>query len=389
MNNQIKQFSPFFAMSKNLKFLCLSSFLFSLGDGLFLFSLPVYITQLNASPSQVGMLYAVHYLTWGITVMVGGFLADHFDQKKIMILGNLLWLPLPLTLATATDWNQLWLPMILYGTFFGSSSYSLYVLRSAPQKKTMQTFGLSSASLALGYVISPIPGGFIAATIGKQPLFFLVAVFFVASIFPLIFLSRFNNANPQKRQMHNLFPKFPFPKKLILICAFVCLIMFAIFLVQPLIPQFMNSVYNQNLFNLGIFGAATSMGWFLFSLVLGKICTDRSKLIAVIMSTIIFIFSILLIMMINNLCFLFLACFLMGVSSCIIEFAPAIVGPIAPERYVGQWISISETSIYIATCVAPIIGGILYEFSPYLAFFSTIFLLIGLTVIALSKNIDK
>lgn len=390
MKDQLKTFLSFFEVNKDIKLICFSSFVFSFGDGLFTFLLPVYINQLNASPTEVGMLYAVNNLSWGVTLMLGGLLADRFDQKKIMILGSLLWVPVPLELATATNWNQLWLPMILYGTYFGSSSTCVYVLRSAPSERTMQAFGLWSSSVALGYVFSPLLGGAISSAIGKQTAFLMAAAFYGISIVPLIFISKLHKEEPKEKQKINPKPSsgdFTVSKRLIILCIFFTAICFAIFLVNPLVPQYTHYVYHQSIFNLGAFGTATSVGWFFFAVVLGKIGDKRSKMTAVIASTVVTSLSILLIAMINNFPFLCAASFMFGASSTLGGFMPAIVGSAAPESSVGRWISVCQTSVTLAGFGAPIIGGVLYEISPYWAFFVTILVLSFLTIVGLFKKL--
>jgi MFS family permease len=384
---QLKTSVNSFEVNRDLKVICLSAFLFNFGDGLFSYLLPVYMNQLNASPTDVGMLYAVYYLTLGITMMLGGFLADHFDQKKVIISGYILWIPVPLVLAVATNWNQLWLPMVLYGTFFGFSSICMYVLRSVPRERTMQAFGFLSAAIATGYAISPLIGGFLSSSIGKQTVFFMAASFFVTSTIPLIFLSRTPKAEPKGRQtiLQYSFRHFIGSRKLRNLCAFFTIIIFAIFLIKPLIPQFMHSIYNQNIINLGLFGTVTSCGWIFFSFTLGKIGDKRSKISAVLTSTAVSSFSFLLIMVLNNSYFLGFSSFLSGASNCIIGFIPAIIGSAAPENYVGRWIAIGQTSVNTVSFAAPIIGGMLYEVSPYFAFSTTILLLLSLTVIGKFK----
>ena len=243
------------------------------------------MNQLNASPTDVGMLYAVYYLVLGTTLVVGGFLADHYDQKRIIILGYLLWIPVPFLLASATDWNQLWLPMVLYGTFFGFPSICLYVLRSVPREKTMQAFGFLSAAIAAGYVVSPFIGGVLSSSLGKQIVFIIAAGFFVASTFPLIFLGRLPKTTPTKSDTSNKFSLIHLrSKKLIKLCTFFSLTIFAVFLIKPLITQFMYSTYDQNIINLGLFGTVTSCGWIFFSFALGKIGDNYSKTSAMLTS---------------------------------------------------------------------------------------------------------
>jgi MFS family permease len=328
-------------------------------------------------------------LSLGITPLLGGFLADRYDNKKIIVIGALIWIPVPLALSMATNWNQLWLPMFLYGTFFGNTAICVYILRSTPPEKTMQAFGFWSASVALGYVFSPIVGGFIASGIGRQTVFLTAACFYGVSVLPLFFIQKLSKSETQEAPVIPEYnpPKFRKFKRLIVLSAFFSLIVFAIFLINPLISQYMHDFYNQSIFNLGVFGAATSFGWIFFSFALGKIGDKYSKMAAVLMSTAICIFSLVVIAIVNNFPSLFFASFLAGASRCIFGFVWAVTGSAAPERYAGRWISVSQASINIVSFGAPIIGGILYQISPYLAFLTTILLLSSLTLLATFKKL--
>lgn len=390
MSNRVRTVLSFLEANKNIKLICLSAIVFSFGDGLFTFLLPVFISELNAAPADIGMLYAVYNLTWGITLMFGGFLADRFDQKKIMILSSLIWAPVPLIFAVTTDWNQLWLPMILYGTYFGSASCSVCILRSIPREKVMQAFGIWSASVGLGYVFSPIVGGLLSSILGKETVFFLAALFFGVSTVPLAFISKYKQKKPVETEIKSEFdPQSTNTNnrlRIIGLCVFFAIIMFAVFLLNPLIPQYTHGVYHQTIFNLGVFGTAASAGWVFFAITFGRIGDKRSKMTVVLASTVITSISFLLIVMINNFPLLCLASFLSGASSAIFGFMQAIIGSAAPERSAGRWISISQTSVTIAVFGAPIIGGVLYEVSPYLAFSVAIIVLFSLTIVGVLKK---
>jgi len=170
---------------------------------------------------------------------------------------------------------------------------------------------------------------------------------------------------------------------------FFAMIVLAANLVTPLIPQFTHNIYGQSMFNLGIFGTLTSFGWIFFSFTLGKIGDKQSKIDAILMASIICSLAFLIIALINNFPLLCFASFLSGAARITIGFAPGIVGSDAPKRSVGRWISIVQTSMYIAQFLAPVIGGILYEVTPHLAFFTSIVLLLFLIVVAMFKKIMR
>lgn len=375
-------------LNQDTKLICISTFIFFFGDGMFTFLLPVYIRQLDASPTDVGLLYALAYLICGITVLLGGFLADRFDAKKIMIMSYLLWIPVPLAFAFANNWHQLWLPMILYGTFFEGPTVCFYFLKSSQSDKLMSALAMWSLSTGLAYISSPFFGGFIASTLGKQMLFLIASVFYGASIFP-IFMIRKLPKQPRvekKTRQRHLFND-TFSIRLVLLTCFFAIIMFDINLIIPFIPQFTNGFYHQSIINLGVFGMATSIGWVFFSAIFGKIGDKRSKMSTVVASLLVSSFSYVIIILFNNFSILFAASFLSGASSSIVYFMPGIIGSAAPEGSIGKWISISEASVPIAAFGAPILGGMLYEISPYLPFYTTIIVLSLLAVIGWTSKL--
>jgi len=375
-----------FDLNPNIKLICLSAFVFFFGNGLFTFVLPVYITKLNASPTDVGLLYAAFYLSWGITILLGGILTDRFDPKKIMIINSVLWIPVPLALALAINWQQLWLPMILYGTFFEGPAVCVYILRSASSGKVMLAFGMWSASTALGSIFSPLIGGTLFSVLGKQAVFTLAGIFYTASILPLFFLKKIKKT--EKQQKETIFQIKAFKtSKLIAFCSFFTATMFSIFLLSPFIPQFTHAIYHQTIFDLGIFGTAISIGAVFFSVALGKIGDKKSKMFAVVLSILISVISFLLIVTIDNFALLCVSFFLSGASTVVIFLMSGVIGAVAPEHLAGRWIAIGQACVTFAGVGAPILGGILYQISPYLAFTTTILILSSLVVFGLVKKL--
>jgi len=159
-------------------------------------------------------------------------------------------------------------------------------------------------------------------------------------------------------------------------------------MLYPLIPQFTNGVYHQSIFNLGIFGTATSVGWTSFSILFGKIGDKHSKITAVLASLVVSALSFLLIILFKNFAILCVASFLVGASYTILFFMSGIIASASPEHSVGKWVSISQAIVPIVGFSAPILGGILYEISPYLPFFVTVtgLSLLAIVVLMLTKN---
>jgi MFS family permease len=73
---------PAGTLNRNLRLLCISNFFGAFGDGLFVYTLPIYLRGLEASPADVGLLYSILSLSSALTIIPGGFLADRYDRKK-------------------------------------------------------------------------------------------------------------------------------------------------------------------------------------------------------------------------------------------------------------------------------------------------------------------
>jgi MFS family permease len=60
--------------------------------------------------------------------------------------------------------------------------------------------------------------------------------------------------------------------------------------------------------------------------------------------------------------------FILGGSAVSGSLVSSFVGTIAPQAKQGLWVSIPQTFSFVASVVAPYIGGYLYSLSPYYAF---------------------
>lgn len=77
-----KSIFPFEAFNRDLKLLFVSNFVGAVGDGLYVYLFPLYLRDLQASSAEVGLLFSILTISTALTIIPGGFLADHFDRKK-------------------------------------------------------------------------------------------------------------------------------------------------------------------------------------------------------------------------------------------------------------------------------------------------------------------
>jgi len=376
---------PSGTLNLDLKLLCVSNFIGAFGDGLFVYILPIYIRGLEATAADVGLLFSLLTLSTALTIIPGGFLADRFDRKKVMILGWLIWVPLPLLISIAKHWSQLALPMILYGFFLSGPATSAYVATTASKDKMTLTFTTLSASWSLGYIFSPALGGYLSTVIGMQWVFFLAFVFYAVATIVLFFIRSQRAAKPVDSPSIPLDSTASRARKIVYLSVFFAIAAFSLMLVRPLVVQFLQDVFFLDGFYVGVLGSVTFSGWAVFSIGLGKMGDRWTKMAAAAASLLLSSAAFGLLISFNSFPSLVFASFLNGASYPLWALMNACVGAIAPEASRGRWISLSQMTSMLAGFVAPYLGGVLYETSPRAPFLLVIVAAPVLSLLALSK----
>jgi MFS family permease len=375
---------PFGELSLDLRLLCVSNFIGAFGDGLFVYILPNYIRGLEATSADVGFLFSLLSLTTALTIIPGGFLADRFDRKKIMILGWLVWAPLPLAFSAASHWSQLIVPMCLYGALLSGPAISAYVATTTSKERMTLTFTSLSASWSLGYIFSPAFGGYLASFVDMRWVFFLGFVFYSIATGVLFFVRSQHVSKSVNLGEASRTTTFPM-RRLIFLSLFFAAATFSLSLVRPLVVQFFNDIFTLNNFQIGILGSVTFFGWTIFSIQLGRLGDRRDKMIAVAASLLMASVSFSLLISSGFFPSLILASFLSGATFPVWALMNACISALAPEASRGRWISLSQVTVTFAAFAAPYLGGVLYEHSPYTPFYLVIVVTPIIAVLGLTR----
>jgi len=296
-----------------------------------------------------------------------------------------MWVPVPLMFSAATHWTQLFPVMGLYGFFISGPATGAYVVTFAKEDRVTITYTLTSASWWLGYIFSPGLGGYLSTIIEMRGIFFLSFLFYaLATIVLLLIRSQRVEKTPSSHiESSNL--NSSHKEKIVLLSLFFATAFFFLNLVRPLVVQFFQDVYHLESFYIGLLGSVGFLGSAVFSIILGKTGDKYGKMIAAMIALLIGGVSFALFILLNNFSALIFASFLNGASYMLWSLMAASVGSIAPEASRGRWISVSEMSATIAASIAPYIGGLLYESSPYIPFYIIIGVSPLLSLIALTK----
>jgi DHA1 family tetracycline resistance protein-like MFS transporter len=371
------------ALNRDLKLLFVATFIGAFGDGLYFYILPLYIRELGANPVEVGTFFSVMLLAAAFTPLLGGVLADKYNLKKAMIAGWLVWMPVPIIFSLAKNWVQLLPGAVLYGFWIGQPAFSAYIASSAEKEKMTLTFTILSSSWSLGYIFSPALGAYLSEAVGIQWVFYLTFISY-GMCTSILFLISSQGVATHTSQLSSTATSFG-RKKLLVWSAFFAMIMFFVLLVRPLVPQILRDEFHLTDSLVGILGSITFLGSGVLGIYLGRIGDKWKKAGAISVCMILCSVSAIILVLFNNFFALSLASFLMGASYTILSLIGAVISPIAPETSRARWISVPLSVGMFAAFLAPYLGGLLYDSSPYNPFLVFIVATALLSVLALAK----
>jgi MFS family permease len=378
--------------SRDLKLILTCNVIGSFGDGLYSYLLPVYMREtLEASPVQIGILYAVTNLFAAVTLLLAGKFADRYDRKKIMIAGWLAWLPAPLIFSFARDWLQMLPGMVMWGFWLGSPTTTAYVITAADKQKLTLTFTTISAGWSMGYIFSPAVGGYLSGTMGMQFVFYLAFIFYALASLTLLFIrsQRASQSTQQTSEERTSFFKLLRTGKLLRLSVFFASIMFVLMMFRPFVAQFLADVYRYGDFGIGVLGSVAFFSSAILGVLLGKLGDRSRKSYALAVSMILCSLSLVPLLLFANFYILIAAFFIAGGSYVTWSLMSAIIGPLAPESCRARWVSIPQTVSMFSSIVAPYVGGFLYDMSPYYPFMVGIVATLVFALLASTRFLDE
>ncbi|MDH7795111.1 MULTISPECIES: MFS transporter [unclassified Beijerinckia] len=164
------------------------------------------LTQLtHHNASAVGIVMALQFAPQFLFLPWTGFVADHFNQRKLLLATQALMGALALTLGilTISGFVQLWHVYVfafLFGTVaaFDAPVRQTFVAELVGEKDLSNAIALNSTSFNSGRMIGPAVAGIVIATIGTGWAFLINGLSFIAVLISLSLL-RTSELHPNPR----------------------------------------------------------------------------------------------------------------------------------------------------------------------------------------------
>ena len=362
-------------LNRDLKLLSLSLFLWALGEGLFIFILPLYMTDLGASPEQIGQIISVGAVAMAVSLLPAGWASDRFGPKSGMVSGWVFGIFSGVVFAVSYNIQVFLIGWILYRvTAWVLPAISSYTTNArgalTPERALSSVYSMFHA----GLIVSPFIGGYIGKYFGLRTNFYIATVMFCISTVVILFLKHQpphpveQRARPKEMLTNRHFLSF---------MALVFITMVVVYLAYDFAPKFLSEVKHIDLEQIGWLGTLNAIGGFTLNQYLGRRPPRRGLVLAIGLSML----QILIMLQASWVGWFALAYFLRGGVNAIRSLITALVTRIVKPSQLGLAFGLSETVSTAGDAVAPLLAGQLYALAPHLPF--TIALILSPIIAAL------
>jgi MFS family permease len=361
-------------LNRNLFFIATALFFWGVGEGMFFNFVPIRLeTEFLLSKQQVGFALGAFGFFMAITHLPGGHLADRIGRRPLLIAAWMVGMVSTLVMGLAKSLPIYIVGLLGYGlTAFVASPLSSYVTAARGEWEVGKVLSLTSAMFNLGMALGPVSGGWIAEHYGMNSSYLVAFGIFVISNICIFFIKS------QPLDVHD--PASPPPSLLknvrfvnfLMIYAFV---VFALYLSQPLTPNFLKGVRDLTLTETGWIFSAGALGNSLLTFAFGRLHPRRGFILAQFM---VILFAAL-IWKGTGLPVFMLGYFLLGGFRAARPMAMAQTREFVHGSQMGLSYGAMETVSSVIFIIAPPIAGFIFDRDPYIIYP----IAIGLIVVAI------
>lgn len=350
-------------MNRNLLLVGLALLLWGLGEGMFFNFVPIYLdNQFLLEKNEIGRVLSLFGLSMAVTHIPAGRLADRIGRRPLLITAWILGLLASLVMGVAQS-----LPLFLVGLFsygltaFVSAPLSSYVTAARGSWSVGTALSFSTAAFATGMVLGPLTGGWIGEHYGMRMSFLVAAVLFLFSNACILLIER------QPLDHHD--PDAPPPslrgnRSFILLMGVLAFAMFAMYLSQPLTPNFLDDVRGLSLSETGIVFTMGALGNSLMAILFSRFPPRRGFMLS---QGLVMLFA-LLIWQGTSLPVYALGYFLLGGFRAGRPMVLALARELIHDSQMGMTYGIMETTTAAVFIVTPLLAGNLFERDPMIVY---------------------
>lgn len=350
-------------MNSNLIYMASALLFWGLGEGMFFNFVPIYMErQFSLNEQVIGFMLGAFGLIMAVTHIPSGYVSDRIGRRPLLWAAWIMGLLSSLIMGVALSLPLFLLGYFLYAlTAFVASPLNSYVTAARGSMPTATALALISFSFNIGMALGPVTGGWISEIYGMRTIYlFAAAVFVISTVFIFLLkdqqIDEHNPESPPEGLWRN--------KPLVRFFGLMAFAVFAMYLSQPLTPNFLEGVRGFSLGETGWIFSAGALGNSLLALGLSRIKPHSGFLIA---QSLVVFFNLCM-WLGSGLPVFMLGYFLLGGFRAARPMFFSYGRDLVHASQMGLLYGTMETLSAIVFIITPPLAGYLFELDPYIVY---------------------
>jgi len=349
-------------MTRDLRLIGTALLCWGMGEGLFVYLLPLYLEQLGADSVQIGVIFGIAAVSMTITHIPAGALSDRIGRKRVMSAGWISGLFSAIVMYLAPNLLFFVIGLVMYHlTFFVIAPLNSYITAARGKWTVARALTTVSAMFNVGAIVGAILGGTIGELLGLRSVFGLAIIpIFISTMIALLLKHQPIEIPKKAGRYQAVLSNITLGRFL----ALASIVLFGMYLSWPLTPNYLQNVRQVTVREIGALGSINALGLVLLNLSIGRLIAYRGFVI----SQLLVGASILLLWLGTGVPFFALSYFLAGGFRIARSLTVAQAEGLVSRVNLGLVYGITETVMGLVAIIAPPIAGLLYHVSPALPY---------------------
>jgi len=367
----------------------------NIAGSMFPMLMPIYLTELGASVTQVGLVFTLSSVAILILQLFGGWVSDSIGRLRAIAIGSIGGVIGYTAILLAPTWQWMLvaisvaqIPYALVGPSFGA-----FIAENSTEKNRGKVYGLTDTIYQITGVVGPPLGGFLAGAYGFKMMLLVSAVLYTIAAGLRIWMATTMTSPEEKTPEKLTVSSFKLSLKsmwALLIGGGVISWIFvtdgvrdiAFRLSSELQPLYLEQVAGITVEQIGILGSIFSFAMMFTPILSGRISDKYGERVPISLGFLMVFGAFMIFLQVNAFIGFAVTWIVFGVGVGLLSPAyQSLISKVVPQKLLGVFTGMFRSSLGLISLPAPWVGALLWDrFSPRLPFIIRAFVAL-LTVI--------